>query len=176
MKKILSVLLVCALLITFGMFALGSSSDDDTVSQGEGSVSQDNNDDSQQTENTTNNNSLGDYIVEIKSCRLAKDFEKKDVVIVTYSFTNQNDETPASFMVALEDNVYQAGVGLNECYFVDEAYNYNSDNSTKEIKKGASIDVEVAYVLNDTTTPVDVEISELFSFDNKTITKQFALN
>ena len=37
------------------------------------------------------------------------------------------------------------------------------------------IDVEVAYELNDETTPVDVEVKELFSFDDKTITKTFSI-
>ena len=176
MKKLLSILLVCALLLTFGLFALGSSSDESgTTSQPEGSVSDTNGEKAETPEETENNNKLGDYIVEIKSCRLAKDYEKKPVVIVKYSFTNEGNDTASSFSTALEDNVYQNGVGLNESIFVDDSYNYDSGNSTKEIKKGATIEVEVAYELNDETTPIDVEIKEFFSFSNKVITRQFAL-
>ena len=172
MKKLLSVLLVCALLVTFGVFALGSG-EESTVSQSGGAVS---GTESEQEQSAPEDDmTLGDYIVEIKSCRLAKDYEKKPVVIVTYSFTNQSYDSPTSFMMAIEDNVYQDGVGLNECYFVDGAYEYNSDNDTKEIKKGSTIEVEVAYVLNDETTPIDVEVKEFFSFSNKVITKQIAL-
>ncbi len=165
MKKWLSFVLACVLLLSFGLFALGSGSEEDgTVSQDGGTVSK---------EDTSS--ALGDYVVEIKSSRLAKDYEGKDVVIVTYSFTNKKNDTATSFAGAIEDNAYQNGVGLNECYFIDDSYEYNSENSTKEIKKGASIEVEVAYVLNDTTTPIDVEVGELFSFDDKVISKTFNL-
>ena len=178
MKKFLSILLVCALLLTFGLFALGSSSDDgdEKVTQPSGTVSDENDGKEEQTTDAEQpDNALGDYIVEIKSCRLAKDYEKKPVVIVTYGFTNQKDDSPAAFYTAIEDNVYQNGVGLNEAFVLDDTAGYSSDNSTKEIKKGASIDVEVAYVLNDETTPIDVEVKEYFSFSDKVITKQFAL-
>jgi len=169
LKKCLSLIVVCVLILAFGMFALGSTSDDEdntVVTQKGNNVDP----------TTTNNNALGDYSVEIKSCRMAKDFKEKDVVIVTYAFTNVNDNDSASFSVAIDDKVYQNGIGLNQSYFVDDSYNYNSDNSTKEIKKGASIDVEVAYELNDTTSAIDVEVKERFSMNDKIITKQFELN
>ena len=49
----------------------------------------------------------------------------------------------------------------------DDSANYSADNQNKEIKKGASLEVEVAYVLNDTTRDLEVEISELFSYSDK---------
>ncbi len=181
-KKVLSLIAVCVLIITFAMFALGSSSEEEnnTVTQAAGNV------DTAATENitqeigkadteTVDNNTLGDYKVEIKSCRLAKDYEGKDAVIVTYSFSNLKNDDASSFMTSIEDNVYQNGVGLNESYILDDSYNYDSGNSTKEIKKGASIDVEIAYELNDNTTPIEVEVKEYFSWDEKVITKQFEL-
>lgn len=174
MKKFLSALLICILLLTFWVFALGSGEDDETVSEQAGTVTDTDNNNVTETEKEPDN-ALGDYIIEIKECRLAKDFEKKPVVIVTYSFTNQEDDSAASFAAAIEENVYQNGVGLNECYFLDDSYNYNGENATKEIKKGATIDVDVAYVLNDETTPIDVEVKELFSFSDKVITRQFEL-
>ena len=167
-KRCLSLIAVCALILIFGLFALGSTSDDKdntAVTQKSGNVD---------TEEA--NNSLGDFSVEIKSCRLAKDYEGKDVVIVTYAFTNVNDNDPTSFDIAIEDNVYQEGVGLNRSYIIDDSYNYNSDNSTKEIKKGASIDVEVAYELNDTSTPIEVEVQEWLSLNDKVISKKFEIN
>ncbi|MBQ1225759.1 MAG: DUF5067 domain-containing protein, partial [Clostridia bacterium] len=70
-------------------------------------------------------------------------------------------EDPASFMFAFDDNVYQNGVGLNSCLFADDTANYSSENQTKQIKTGATLDVEVAYVLNDTTTDLEVEVTRL---------------
>ncbi|MDD6478671.1 MAG: DUF5067 domain-containing protein [Oscillospiraceae bacterium] len=121
-----------------------------------------------------NGNNLGDYTVEIKSCRLAEDYEGKDVVIVKYSFTNNADKS-AAFYLTFKDSVYQNDVGLNKSYVVDDSYNYSADNQTKEIKKGATIDVEVAYELNDTKTDIEVEVSELISLNDKKITKTFSI-
>lgn len=118
---------------------------------------------------------LGDYAVTIDSARMAKDFEGKDVLIVKYIFENVKNEESASFMWALADSAFQNGVGLNKSYVVDESANYNSDNQSKEIKKGASIEVEVAYELNDTTSDVEVEVTELISLDDKKVTKTFKL-
>ena len=46
----------------------------------------------------------------------------------------------------------------------------------KEIKKGATLSVDVAYTLNDETTPIDVEVSEIFSLTDKKITKTFTIS
>ena len=162
MKKV-KVLLSIVLVLMFAMFALGSG-EDTSENQGSGSV------DSEES-----NSNIGDYTVEIQSCRLAKDYEGKDVVIVKYLYTNVANDDATSFFVAFDETVYQNGVGLNESWLVDDSANYSSDNQTKEIKKGASLEVEVAYELNDTTTDIEVEVKELFSFDDTTITKTFTI-
>ena len=166
MKKILSLVLVICVLFTFALFAAGSGSDEgESTSQGSG-----------EAETTpTEDNELGDYTLVIDSCRLAKDYEGDPIVIVKYIFTNVSDENPGAFYLQFDCTVYQNGVSLNECYFVDDSANYSSDNQMKEIKQGASLEVEVAYELNDETTDIEVEVSELFSWDDKTLTKTFTI-
>lgn len=117
---------------------------------------------------------LGDYNVVIKSCRIAKNYESKPVVIVKYEFKNNSDKA-ASFIYTFEDNVYQNGVGLNNSYVLSDSANYSADNQTKEIKSGVTLDVEVAYELNDTTTDILVEVSELISFNEDKVTKTFSI-
>lgn len=163
MKRIVSILLAVLLLATFGLFALGSGSESGTEDQGSGSAA---------TETSKAN--LGDYNIEIKSCRLAEDYSGKKVVIVKYGFTNYA-ENAVSFSVAVEDEVFQNGVGLNNSFMLSDSANYSADNQTKEIKKDASLDVEVAYELNDTTTDIEVEVSEWISLSDKTITKTFTI-
>ena len=162
MRKIICVLLAVLLMGAYCVFAIASG-ESESENQGEGAA-----------EKNEDNSNLGNYLVEIKSCRLAKDYEGKDVIIVTYGFTN-NDDDSAAFYVAFEDEAYQNGVGLNKAYMLDESANYSSDNQSKDIKKGATIDVEVAYTLNDTVTDVEVEVSELISFNDKVITKTFKI-
>ncbi len=162
MKKFAS-LIAILLIAMFALFALGSGEDEGTVDQGSDSaqVAQD------------DNTSLGDYSVEIKDCRHAKSFDDKDVIIIKYLFTNNSNDTPTAFYTAFDDAVYQNDIGLNEAYVLKDSANYNPDNRSKEIKKGASLEVEVAYELNDTTSDIVVEVKELFSFSDKTITKTF---
>ena len=185
MKKVLAILLTIALLLSFGLFALGSGSDDtdtpvqnDTADQAETPAAE------KQTEAPTeepteapteDDTTLGDYKVEIKSFRLASDYEGDPVIIITYGFTNVSDDDAAAFMYSIEDTVYQNGVGLNSAIVMDDNVNYSSDNQTKELKMGASLDVEVAYELNDTTSDVEVEVKEWLSFNEKVLTKTFSI-
>ena len=167
MKKIKPLFLVIAVVLAFSVFALASGSNE-TDNQGKDNAAKE---EKTETEEKTN---LGEYDVVIDSCRLAKDYEGKDVVIVKYVFTNNSDDSTA-FYTAFNDNVFQNGVGLNESYILDDSANYSADNQTKEIKKGASIDVEVAYELNDTTTDIEVEVKELISFNDDVVTKTFSI-
>lgn len=164
MKKIVSLLLAILLIATFGAFALGSGESDEKADQGSGAV-----------EGEVNNETIGDYSVVIDSCRLAKDFEDKPVVIVKYIFTNNNNDDATAFYGAFEDKVYQDGVGLNNAYILRDSANYDSENQTKAIKKGASLEVEVAYELNDTETDIEVEVKEFISLNDKVISKTFSI-
>ena len=163
MKRI-SALLAAMLIALFAVFAMGSG-ESSTVDQGDGSASKE----------TTPGN-IGKYSVVIDSCRVAEDYEGKPVAIVKYIYTNVADENATAFYIAFEDHVYQSGIGLNKAYFLADTANYNSENQTKQIKKGATIEVEVAYSLNDTTTEIEVEVEELFSFNETKVTKKFSIN
>ena len=159
MKKALTIVSVFIII----MIALCSCSDTgSTGNQGTGNA------------NAGSSTKLGNYDVVIESCRLAEDYEGDPVVIVKYKFTN-NDDDPSSFMFSLDAQAYQDGIGLNEAYILDDSANYSSDNQSKDIKKGATLSVEVAYELNDTTTDVEIEVSELISFSDKKITKKFSI-
>ena len=163
MKKIFSLILVVLLLVAYGAFALGSSSEGGSTDQGHDSAS---------SEATKGN--LGDYNVDILSCRVVSDYEGDPVVIVKYKFTNYDDDA-AAFYIAISDKVYQNDVGLNHAYFLDDTVDYSTDNQSKEIRTGASLEVEVAYELNDSTSDIEVEVSETFSFTARKVTKTFSL-
>ena len=163
-NRIISLILAVLVVCTFCVFAVGSG-ESETTDQGKAGT------------NETSESSqakLGDYGMEIKSCRLAEDYEGKPVAIITYGFTNNADEATA-FMYTFDDQVYQNGVGLNKSYVVDDSANYDESNQSKEIKKGASLDVEVAYELNDTTTDLEVEVKELISFNDSVVKKTFTI-
>ena len=128
-----------------------------------------------QNEETDGEGKLGKYTVSILGYRFAENYDGENVIIVKYNFKNNSDEN-AAFYLTFDASAYQNGIGLNECYFVDESANYSSDNQTKEIKPGANIDVEEAYLLNDNTSSIDIEVKELFSFSDDVIKKTFVIN
>lgn len=165
MKKFLSVLLSIAILSTFAFFAIasGDSGSDADTTQAAGAASAD-----------SNSDSLGEYKVEIKNARLTKDYENKPTVVVTYSFTN-NSDTATAFMWTFEDNVYQNGVGLEHAYILADGDPYDEANQSKEIKKGVTLDVDVAYVLNDSETDIVVEVAELISFSDAVVSRTFSI-
>ncbi|MBQ3075846.1 MAG: DUF5067 domain-containing protein [Clostridia bacterium] len=163
MKKIITLILAISIAATFAILAMGSTTEESGTDLGTGEAAEKGSD-----------NNIDQFSVDILSCRLAKDYEGKPIVIVKYSFTN-NGEQAQSFSVAFDDAVFQNGIGLNESWVVAEDANYSADNQSKEIQKGATLEVEVAYELNDTTTDINVEISALFSFDESKITKTFPI-
>ena len=161
MKKLLCLILLLSLLCCMLCSCFSTGGEDN---QGNGTVSPSGSD-----------SNLGDYKVTIDSCRMATDYKDKPIVIIKYTFTNNADD-PASFYVTFDAEVFQDGIGLNRCYVVADSANYSEDNQTKEIKKGATLSVEVAYELNDTTTDIEVEVEEFFSFSGKKVTKTFSLS
>lgn len=114
-------------------------------------------------------NTLGKYNVEIKSAKLAKDYDDSDCIIITYEWSHEYSES-FSFSGSFDDKLFQNGVECERAYFADE-----NENASKDIKSGVTLEVTRAYSLNDTTTPVEVEVSEYFSFSSKKVTKTFDL-
>jgi len=114
---------------------------------------------------------LGDYHVEIKDAKHAQDYEGKPAIIITYSWTNNSEET-TSAAVALIERAFQDGVEL-ETAIVGDSDVYNSENYMKEIRPGITLDVQLAYILASETSTVECEVSELISFSNEVVTKNF---
>ncbi len=112
------------------------------------------------------------YAVTIDSAKVGEDYSHNPCVFVTYTFTNVSDDEPTSFMTALHAEVYQNGVQC-ETAFADTD---GGGNSMTKVRAGSSIEVTSAYELQDTTSDVEVEVGELFSWDNtKLATKSFQI-
>ena len=171
MKRLLTVSICLVLTGLFAVFAAASGSSNSgskSSSASESSVPE------KAEASKVDENTLGKYSIVIDSCRLAEDFEGNPVVIVKYVFTNNND-TPTAFNLAVADDVFQDGIGLNDSFFLADSADYSSDNKTKKIKKGSTLEVESAYALNDLTTDITVEVSELISFSDKKVTRTFSI-
>lgn len=106
---------------------------------------------------------LGDYVVEIKSATVTQDYEGNPAVIITYSWTNNSSETTSS-MLSISTAVFQDGVGMDTAFIYDDPA-YDSGMYSTDVRPGTTIDVQEAFELNNTTSPIEVEITEAFSWD-----------
>ncbi len=162
-KKKLIIFAIIAVVLIVIIAAAGSDSDSEN-GENDGAT----NAPVQAEQNNTAVDTLGDFKCVVKSAKLTKDYEGKDAVLITYEFTNNSQEA-ASFDLSLDDYVYQDGVGLEIAYLgVDEEQDFGLD---VKIKPGVTKEVKKAYILRDTTTDLDVEITEFISFnDDKIVT------
>ena len=160
-KKLIIIAVVAFVIILIAVIASGgsddSSSEDSNASEVTSAVSAE----SEEKANDT----VGDYKCVVKGAKLCKDWTGKDAVLITYEFTN-NSDSAVSFDVALDARAYQDGVGL-ETAILDE----DTDYLDVDIKPGVTKEVKKAYNLRDTSTEIEIEVSELISFsDDKIVT------
>ena len=101
-------------------------------------------------------------IVKIEKARFAKDFDKDPVIVVTYTLSNNTDDT-LNFLWDFNAQAFQGGIELDDLVFgVDEL---DDSASSSDIKPGVTVTVEKAYKLRDESN-VTVEVRKQFNFSN----------
>ncbi|MCI8305537.1 MAG: DUF5067 domain-containing protein [Enterorhabdus sp.] len=102
-----------------------------------------------------------DYAVTIDDCRMTEDYEGNPAAVVTFTFTNNSEET-TSPAVALHAQVFQNGTELEMAITTD---NEDADKYMNDVKPGSSITYGLAYELED-TSDITVEVQELAAFND----------
>lgn len=172
MKRLLATLL--ALMLALSLAACGGdTSDKANQSDADGSSAEQQADpagekteepaEAEEPETPANAADLGDYHVEITGVSLSTDYEGNPAVIVSYSWTNNSEDTTMP-MTTVTCSVFQDGVGAEAAIMMDE--NYDGDSSMTEVRPGTTLDVQEAFVLSNTTSPIEVEISEWLTLDD----------
>ncbi len=125
-------------------------------------------DDTGRDAQNTGEGQVGDYAVKITGVRLGKDYDGADAIILDYDFTNNSDET-TSAMESLYFQLFQDGVELDFAIITGDD-NYDSDSYMKDIRPGVTLSCQCAYVLGNTTSPVEVEVKSISdSFKSKVL-------
>ena len=91
---------------------------------------------------------------------------EKNVLRVDFTLTN-NGSNVASFDTVLDIKAFQDAVQLDKVFDTETTGEYG-DNSFKEIKTGGKVDISMLFETK-STSPIDLELSELLSFDDKVI-------
>lgn len=116
---------------------------------------------------------IGDYTAEFTKAEIGEDAGGEPALLVHYKFTN-NSKDSQSFIWAFTNKAFQNGVQLDTAtvWKSEGSFDTVSDSTFSDIQPGISLDVCETYVLQDTTTPVTVEVTGLLS-DKK---KSFEIN
>lgn len=115
----------------------------------------------------------GTIAVEVVSAQVTKDKNGADAVVVTYNFTNNTDKK-RDFRNSVDVTVNQGTEKLKGA-IVPIGDVYKDSVSTKSIDPETSLEVYVAYVLVDTTTPLNVTCNIKSGEDKATIEKELTI-
>ena len=131
---------------------------------------------SQKPEDTAHIKDFGSCKIEILDASLAE-IGGKPVIIVNYNYTN-NEKQPKAFLWSVEDSAFQDGIGLDSVMVSFDEEVYDVSLASREIQPEVSYVVTRAYFLNNTSSPVNVEVVKYLNLsDNpKKATKQFIIN
>lgn len=102
------------------------------------------------------------YAVTIDGARLVEDYSGNPAIAIDYTFTNVSDEDATSMAVAVYPEVYQGGTQCDTAIAMD----IDTGGYMSKVKAGSSVPVTLVYELRDTENNVDVEVKELFSWDD----------
>lgn len=108
---------------------------------------------------------VGEHYVETKEAILSTDYEGNPVIVVTFAWTNNSDKGLSS-MSEIMAKCFQDGVELESAVGIMNDEILDGKPYMTEIKPGASVDVQRAFLLRDTSNPVLFEMDELFGSDN----------
>lgn len=106
---------------------------------------------------------LGDYEVTVTNYRLSKDFEGKDVLVITYNWKNNSKDTMSPFVTLLFKG-FQDGVETDDSFLVEDV---DLRVGQKEVKPGASIENCFATVgITDISKPLELELDKPISLSS----------
>lgn len=95
---------------------------------------------------------------------IGTDYEGNPAVILAFDYTNNSEEGNMA-AYGFHVQVFQNGIEKDSCVIdYDGEWGEWYDNLTTEIKDGVTITVCRPFLLDDTQTPIDVEVSELVNF------------
>ena len=114
---------------------------------------------------------LGDYELLYKSACIMEDLDGNDAIVLTLDFTNNGKEN-ASYLWSVDETVMQNGVELEVAtVFADyDTFETVIEGQFTDVAPGATVEVRTAYLLQDTTSPVEATFEQFFGKKSGKIT------
>lgn len=101
------------------------------------------------------------YNFDIKSARITQNYDGEPTVVVTFSFTNTEDESKSLWDACgyQYPMVYQDGIELEHTSNRNaETDNFDWDDNRIDVKPRVTFDVELGFLLKNTTSDIETEI------------------
>lgn len=114
---------------------------------------------------------LGDYYVKVTDHFVTKTVTGKDVLILSFDFTN-NNTTGASASSALRFTLFQSGIELSQAFLLLPLSGYSSTNYYAKVKDSATLPCQAAFYLRSVTALVEVEVAPSISLAAETVKTQ----
>ena len=114
---------------------------------------------------------LGDYELLYKGACIMEDSDGNDAVVLTLDFTNNGKEN-ASYLWSVDETLMQNGVELEAAtVFADyDTFETVIEGQFADVAPGATLEVRTAYLLQDTTSPVEATFEQFFGKKNGKVT------
>lgn len=174
-KKLIASLLAVSLLA--GLSGCGTSGDSSSkaeeTSAAESSVEENSAEESVAEESVEEESSVAEadseFAVAINGTTISQDYDGSPVLVVEYNFTNNSDEA-ASFVFSCDDKAFQNGIECDSTVIgCDEI---DSQQEMNEIQPGTTYALKIGYHLQDTTTPVDIQVNSYDFIDEVLLLEQ----
>lgn len=165
-KKLIMCAILAAIMATTLAACGGDTSTTDTSNDTSTSTSQSTSDTAKDTKDDgkmEGSGTLADkYDVKITGAKTCKDYEGNPAILISYSWTNNSDET-TSPMGTLMEEAFQDGKQLDTAIC-----DFEMQSSMTEARPGTTLDVEVAYSMP-STSAVEFELSAIEDSLNSTV-------
>ena len=114
---------------------------------------------------------LGDYELLYKSACIMEDSDGNDAIVLTLDFTNNGKEN-ASYLWSVNETLMQNGTELEVATVFQDYDSFETviDSQFTDIAPGTTLEVRTAYLLHDTTSPVEATFEQIFGKKNGKIT------
>lgn len=114
---------------------------------------------------------LGDYELLYKGACIMEDSDGNDAIVLALDFTNNGKEN-ASYLWSVDETVMQNGVELEAAtVFADyDTFETVIEGQFTDVAPGATLEVRTAYLLQDTTSPVEATFEQFLGKKSGKIT------
>ena len=114
---------------------------------------------------------IGSYELFYKGAKIMTDYDGNDAIVVTLDYTNNSKEANA-YLWSFVETVKQNGTELTGAtiFLSEDSFDTVTDSQFSEVAPGETSEVQLAYVLTDLTSEVELQWEELLGAKSGKIT------